>query len=148
MTGAVTILPTTAPAPERMSHRARAYMAIVATRHILTGVFYLWVWGSTADAVHVLWFAMFLVVGALAAMPVRTGRDGQARLGLILSIVATSTWSASFLVAAATSAGHWSALAAIVLGTLAAKDLTMVQEPLRNPFEALIREELQGRDGG
>lgn len=137
-----------------MSARARAYMAIVATRHLLTGVFYLWVFAdSTGDVVHTVWAAMFLVVGAIAAMPVRTGRDGQARLGLLLSITATSVWFASFLVAAATTPGYWSALAAIVLATLTAKDLTMVQEPLRNPFEvlireALIREESEGHDGG
>ncbi|EYR64682.1 hypothetical protein N866_07220 [Actinotalea ferrariae CF5-4] len=144
----MTVLPARAAPPERMSHRARAYMAIVAARHLLTGIFYLWVWGATDDAVHTIWGAMFLVVGLIAALPFRTGRDGQARLGLLLSIAATSVWFGSFLVAAATTDGYWSALAAIALGTFVAKDLTMVADPLRNPFEALIREELQGRDGG
>lgn len=140
---------TCPPVPEGMTFRARAYMAIITTRQLLGGSLYVWVWATqTRDGAHLAWGLLFLVVAVVAGLPIWTARDGQARAGLLLSIAVTSAWFGSFVVAAVTTPGYWSVAMAIILGALTCKDLTMVQEPLRNPFEALVREELTGSSRG
>lgn len=152
----MTLLPTPPPG-ERMTPRARAYMAICAGRHLLLGLACLLDpygftsgsfsgvknflhWFIPPDPMLRVWGVSFVVVGVLAVAAVMNGRAEIARWGLLASVIVSFCWVGGFIASIATgqSAG-WSGV--IVWAAIAGKDLTMLQEPLRNPFEPLIRKE-------
>lgn len=152
----MTLLPTPPPG-ERMTPRARIYMAICAARHVLLGAACLidpggFTSGSFAGVKDVLrwwvgpdemlriWGAAFVAVGAICSVAAIAGRVELARIGLLTSVVISAMWVGGFVASiwSGQSAG-WSGV--IVWGAVTGKDLTMLQDPLRNPFEPLIRKE-------
>ncbi|QZN86869.1 hypothetical protein [Cellulomonas sp. C5510] len=155
----MTLIPQPAPPGQRMTPRARAYMAICASRHLFLGVMCLWrpqdftsgsfdgvkdfLWLLHPDTALMVWGAVFVVVGALAGFAAFTGNEDAARHALFVSVVTTFMWAGGFAwsILTGTSAG-WSGV--IVWSALAAKDLTMLRDPLRNPFEDLVRHGSQG----
>lgn len=148
--------------PERMTPRARAYMSIVAARHVLVGLACIVLpdhFTSTSydvlkgflgtllspDQTLVAWGCAFVAVGSLAAYAAVTGREEPARSALRASVTTTALWAGGFLAVIFTGASAgWSGV--IVWTALAAKDLTMLRDPLRNPFEDLVRSDT--RAGG
>ena len=150
------------PSAHRMTTRARAYMAIAAARHVLVGLACIIVpshftspsysviksfLGGVLDgeAMLVVWGALFVAVGLVAAYAAASGREDPARLALRGSVTTTALWAGGFLASILTgSSAGWSGV--IVWAALAAKDLTMLRDPLRNPFEDLGRSDV--RAGG
>lgn len=134
----------------KMTPRARLYMALCGFRHLGVGFFCLLMpdaWSSGnfrvlktilpgVDPLDMmrLWGSIFILVGLLSAYAAISGREGAARLGLRGSVTSTALWAGGFLAAALT--GTTAGLSGmIVWAALAAKDLTMLRDPLRNPFE-------------
>lgn len=152
-----------AVSPERMTGRARGYLAIAAGRHLVLGTLCAvkpehFTSGSydgikdalpfvTGDGALVVWGVIFIVVGILNVVPVVTGREVYARAGLLLGIVVTGFWIGGFIAAQITgSAAGPSGL--VVWSALVLKDLTMLRDPLRNPFEPIVRQMMRNaRDG-
>jgi hypothetical protein len=145
------------PPGQRMTPRARVYMAICAARHLLLGIACLlnpegFTSGSFSGVKNVLhwlvppdpmlriWGVVFVGVGAVCALAVLLGRPEIARNVLLASVIVSFCWTGGFIASIWTgqSAG-WSGV--IVWAAVAGKDLTMLQDPLRNPFEPLIRKE-------
>lgn len=157
------VLPLTpAPETERMTARARGYLAIVASRHLVLGALCAsrpehFTSGSydgikdslplvTGDGAMVTWGFIFIVVGILNVIPVVTGRETYARAGLLVNVVVTGFWVGGFISAQITgsSAGP-SGL--IIWASVVAKDLTMLRDPLRNPFEPIVKQMMSVRRG-
>ncbi|WP_169165088.1 hypothetical protein [Cellulomonas taurus] len=153
----MSLLPSPPPIGERMTPRARVYMAICAARHGLLGLACLvrpqdftsgsfsgvrnfLHWAIPGDPMLRIWGVAFGVVAALAVAAVLTGRPEVARNGLLGSVIVSFCWVGGFIASIWTgqSAG-WSGV--IVWAAITLKDLTMLQDPLRNPFEPLIRKE-------
>lgn len=135
--------------PEQMTGRARAYLTIAAARHIAVA----WcVWTMTArftapvfDVVAAImplwtWGVVFFVAGATCGMAALLGRESLARTGLILSATSTGVWGAAFVIAIFTGPPSVGILGAIFLWALTAKDLVVCRQPLRSPFESLIKD--------
>lgn len=137
----------------RMTPRARAYMTICALRHVLLGLMCVIRPGDFTspsydgvkdvlpvppDAALVTWGAAFLVIGAIAVWAAVNGSENAARHALTGSVVVTLMWVGGFIWSILTgSLVGWSGV--IIWAALAAKDLTMLRDPLRNPFEDMIR---------
>ena len=153
----MTLIPAPVPPGERMTPRARVYMAICAARHVLVALACLVLtqtftsgsyagvkgflhWFVPADSMLRTWGLVFAVVGSLAVLGAVTGRVELARNALLASVIVTFCWVGGFIasIASGESAG---ATGVIAWAALAGKDLTMLQDPLRNPFEPLIRKE-------
>lgn len=133
--------------PEQMTARARIYLTIAAAQHlliagglllfpgawstpsfaVLAGLAPLWVWGALmlAGGLHLTWSAL-------------TGSEGHARVALVGAAVLAALWSAGFLLA--WEHGVATALGGIVFAAVAGKDLMVCGQPLRSPFEPIVRE--------
>ena len=132
-----------------MTWRARGYLTIAGARHFLTGL--------AAVLMHELfpqvdlglsifaWGILFLVGGTHLWFAAATGSENHARIGLALSAVVTSVWAAGFLAAWAGGVVA-SPLGGILFATLTFKDLTIVRDPMRSPFEPIIREYVDRSD--
>ena len=146
-------IPISAPAEDRMTHRARAYLGIAAARHVLLGLLCILDPAtftspsyegilSALPIFHVItaievWGVVFIVTGSVCAAAAGTARAGVARLGLTMSAVVSAMWVGGFLASALSGAlAGWSG--PVVWAALVAKDLTMLRDPLRNPFEDLV----------
>lgn len=149
--------------PELMTPRARVYMLIAGMRHLALGMFCLFrpqdfTSSSYSGATNALPFVGphlalqayglgFLITAVVCLFPVFNGRDGQAKAGLLLSVFFTSLWLGGFISAAI--AGHLAGPSGVVIwAAVTFKDLTMLREPLRNPFEPLIQRVLNERSRG
>lgn len=124
-----------------MTWRARFYLTVAALRHTLTGVVALtmpvlpgvdlglplWAWGL-----------VFILGGCHLGYAAAAGREGHARAGLAISAVMTSVFAAGFL--ALWLDGESGPLGAILFTALTLKDLTIVRDPMRSPFEPIVRE--------
>ncbi|GEL47394.1 hypothetical protein CHO01_25100 [Cellulomonas hominis] len=145
----------------RMTPRARAYMTICALRHLLLGLMCVVRPGDFTspsydgvkavlpvppDAALITWGVAFVLVALVAVHAAVTGSEESARHALTGSVVVTAMWVGGFVWSILTgSLVGWSGV--IVWTALAAKDLTMLRDPLRNPFEDLIRTDPAGTEG-
>lgn len=157
MTG--TIVP---PVGERLTPRARAYLLIACLRHGVAGLALLIFPGAFAspsfDGIkgalplqhrHSLmaWGVVFLFTAIVCGWAAASAREGSARIALSGSIFASLVWLGGFI--AATALGvQISPMGAIFCAALVAKDLTMLRDPLRNPFEPIARKVLRDQNGG
>jgi len=133
-----------------MTRRARKYMAIAAIRHLAVGVLCIalpgtFQSGSYAGIVGFLrpltyanalpwWGWLFILVCFGCALPIVTARPSHARLGLVASSIVTWAWVGGFLAAIPLGApGGYTGI--IAWSALAAKDLVLLEDPLRSPFE-------------
>lgn len=134
--------------PDQMSGRARFYLGIAATRHILVAlctwfladrftapsfdqilaILPLWCWG-------VAFAGAGLACGAAAII----GHETLARVGLILSAGSTALWAGGFLAALMAGPANVGIVGVIIWWALAAKDLVVCRQPIRSPFESLAR---------
>ena len=133
--------------PEQMTWRARAYLATGALRHILIGAAIVVAEGQfDSDSFSVIisvlplvaWGIVFLIGGFHLAFAALTGHEGQARTALVMSAGMTTAWGMGFLLAWA-QGGVVSPVGAILFSALAAKDLVVCAQPLRSPFEPIVR---------
>lgn len=141
-----------------MTTRARWYLTIAATRHLLTGLFALFVpeaFRSTSFLpiieVAPLWFwgGLFVGAGTACAVAAAGKHETVARIGLTWSATSTAIVAAGLLIAWATG-DLSSPTGPIIWWAVALKDFTVCADPLRTPFEELTQhmEERQQRDGG
>jgi hypothetical protein len=136
------------PHDMRMTTRARWYLAIAASRHLLVAAFCLaapQTFASTSFypliAVAPLWAwgLIFFVAGSLCAHGAIFRAPHVARVGLMWSASATAVIAAGLLLAWFTG-DLSSPTGPIVWTALAAKDFTVCADPLRSPFEEWAQE--------
>lgn len=132
---------------EQMTWRARAYLCVGALRHLALGVTGLTLPGTyDGDAFGILlgvlsltmWSVLFLVGGLHLAYAAGRGNVGHARVALILSAAMTAAWAVGFLLAFF-EGGVVSPLGTILFSALVLKDLVQCGQPLRSPFEPIVR---------
>lgn len=141
---------------DRMTTRARTFMGVVVLRHGVLGLFclldsngfsettYVGMAGAMPvlgdEAAFITWGVLLLLSAALAMVSVITASPDHAKTGLLFSVGITSSWFFGLLATALQPGGSgagWAFLVAL-LG-LVLKDLTMIREPMRNPFEEVIK---------
>jgi hypothetical protein len=145
--------------PGEMTPRARAYMVICAFRHLLIGIAcFLAPQGFRSETYEGIknllpmppdtaiagWGGMFLAAGIFAAAAAWLGREGEARWALLASVLTTSLWAGGLTVYVVTlwctTGDLINPTGPLVWTALCLKDVTMLRSPLRNPFEALVRQ--------
>lgn len=134
-----------------MTWRARAYLVITGLlQNGLTGLACLWLQDTDAfdgDGWRVVreimpmwkWGIGFLVFAGLLMIAAARGSELLARIGMPLSAVLTGLWAAAFVLAFH-DGGVVSPVGAIIASSLCAKDLLICSQPLRLPFEPLVKE--------
>ena len=127
----------------RMTPRARWYLTIAATRHLLTAAFALLLPGAfTSTSFYPiieaaplwLWGLVFWVAGSLCAHGALFRSAHVARLGLMWSATSTLVVAAGLVLAYFTG-DLSSPTGPIVWAAVAFKDFTVCADPLRSPFE-------------
>lgn len=128
-----------------MTPRARAYLTVAGLRHIGVGLctvvapaaFTTTSLAQIRDIMALpLWGSGMLIVGCLCLLAALRESEPLARVSLICSAAASTTWTAGFTAALLTDQLSNPALP-IIFGALAAKDLIVCAQPLRSPFERL-----------
>lgn len=149
----------TQPLHSHMTPRARAYMAICSVRHLLLGIALVAApqafKSQTYDGIKDLlplpsdvalagWGGIFIATGILAGVAALIGREGEARWALLASVLTTALWAGGFTVYVT---AHWIQMGELVNPSgpliwlaVALKDITMLRNPLVNPFEQLVRQ--------
>lgn len=133
-----------------MTWRARAYLFITAVQNALIGFACITLDGTAAfegDGWRVVrdllemwqWGVVFLCGAIHMAVAAARGSELLARVGMPLSAVIVALWAAAFA-AAFQDGGVVSPVGAIIAGSLTAKDLLVCSQPLRLPFEPLVKE--------
>lgn len=134
--------------PDVMTWRARGYLGIAAARHLAAGIYIVTVPGDfTADAYQVIreilpmrvWGLLFLAGGIHMAYAALAGREPHARTGLTMSAVASGSWAAGFFMSYFVG-GIVTLLGGIIFTALTLKDLVVCAQPMRSPFERIVRE--------
>jgi hypothetical protein len=135
---------------EVMTWRARAYLVITAVQHGLIGFACIWLSGTEAfsgDAFRIIrhifpiwgWGVVFVAGGIHLAIAAGRGSELLARVAMPLSAVLTSLWAMAFILAWH-EGGVVSPVGAILATSLTAKDLVICRQPMRSPFEPLVKE--------
>lgn len=131
-----------------MTWRARGYLAIAAGRHLAVGTYVVLEPGDfTADAYQVIrdiapmraWGVLFLLGGLHLAYSAFAGRENHARTGLTISAGASAAWAAGFFMGYFVG-GIVTLLGGIIFTALTLKDLVVCAQPMRSPFERIVRE--------
>lgn len=135
-----------------MSWRARAFLSIMAARHLAVGLLCIFsadlFTSPSFDSLRRLlplevWGALLVVTGLQAVGAALSGGELWARLVLAGSSALTAAWCAAFVAAAAT--GHLDAPSLpITWAALTLKDLVVSAMPLRTPLEDVVRRRLDG----
>lgn len=138
-----------------MTVRARAYLCIGSLRHLALGISGLALADTfSSDAFKVLfdvfslevWSILFLVGGIHLAYAAVKGSVGHARVALILSASMTAAWAVGFFLAFK-QGGVVSPLGGILFSALVLKDLVQCGQPLRSPFEPIVRKYITRQAG-
>ena len=139
----------------RMTPRARAYLAIAATRHLLTAAFALSIPGAFRSTSFIpivsvaplfVWGLIFFVAGSLCAHGAVFRSAHIARIGLMWSATSTAVVAAGLVIAWFTG-DLSSPTGPIIWAAVACKDFTVCADPLRSPFEEWAHE-ITARDRG
>jgi len=137
-----------------MTARARWYLIIAATRHLLVAGFALWAAESfqshsfkpiIAAAPLWLWGLMFAGAGLACAAGAVTKSSGVARLGLMWSATSRAMVGVGLTVSYFTG-DLSSPTGPIIWAAVAFKDFTVCADPLRSPFEDWAEEIVDGTD--
>lgn len=147
------VRPPRVPA-ERLSPRARAYLATVLMQHLVIGGFALCAPVFFAqpsfdgikaamplvqgDEAMRAWGVVLVAVAAVCAAATWRGSEGQARTALLAACTTEALWLGGYIATAA-AAGLTSIVGIVVWSALIARDVTMLRAPLRNPFEPIVR---------
>lgn len=135
--------------PELMTRRARAYLVVAAVRHLVIGSLALRDVGFSAAlwtqirsvAPMAVWGVLFVAVGAGCAVASVAQKQTIARWSLVASAGSSALWLGGFLAAWGNGEVTNGVLAA-VWAALTAKDLVQCRQPLRSPFESIVRDAL------
>ncbi len=146
-----------------MTLRARAYLAICAARHLLLGVLclgrpadftspsfegtrsLLWFLPIGDDHMLMLWGATFIAAGLTAAAVALAGDHAAARRALTGSVIVTALWIGGLawpVLAWHATGWPW----VIVWVSLAAKDVTVLCDPLRDPVGEHLDDDVAAPD--
>ena len=137
-----------------MTARARWYLVIAATRHLLVAAFALLAADSfqspsfhpiIAAAPLWLWGVMFVGAGAACLTGAITKSSPVARLGLMASASSTAMVAVGLFLAYFTG-DLTSPTGPIIWAAVAAKDFTVCADPLRSPFEDWAEELVAEQD--
>ena len=132
---------------EQMTWRARAYLGVGSLRHLLIGSAIMAAEDQfDSDSFSVIisilplyaWGVVFLIGGLHLAWAALRASEGHARTALVISAGMTAAWGVGFLLAFV-QGGVVSPVGAILFSALAAKDLVVCAQPLRSPFEPIVR---------
>jgi hypothetical protein len=145
------------PAPEAMTRRARWYLGIATFRHGSLGLFCLimpWLFGNAAFIPILDFLPIWGWGAAMAGCAVICGlaavlRSGDwARWAMVISATITTVLAAGVLIGISIVWWQWitglrevpvSPVLPIILGSLAAKDFVVCAQPIRSPFESVVR---------
>lgn len=140
---------------ERMTGRAQLYLLIAGIRHFAIGLCCLlgpqWFTSSSFDQLKALPGGLVglgvagVVVGVACALAAALRSVGLARSGLLASAVTTSLWAGG-LFAALAQGNLTGPTGPIIWTAVTLKDLVICRQPLRSPFEPLVRDVLARRD--
>lgn len=138
----------TVPTARKMTTRARIYLTIAATRHILTAAFAIGAPATFSSSSFLpiisaaplwAWGLVFLGAGIVCGTSALTRTARLARLGLMWSATSTLMVWVGLMIAYFTG-DLSSPTGPIVWGALCAKDYTVCADPLRSPFEDWVEE--------
>lgn len=140
--------------PERLTPRARAYLLGIATQHsaiagfafCAPGLFSSSSFDGIKKAVVFLpgeqamrgWGIVLAIAAALAVTAAVRGSEGLARAALLMCVSTEGAWLGGYLASWA-GGSLISPVGVIVWGGLVYRDITMLRQPLRNPFEPILR---------
>ena len=135
---------------ERMTARARGYLLIAGTRHLLIGTTCVTAADLFISPAYVqikavlpipVWGLLFIANALVCLAAAAVGRATPARVGLILSAASTAVWGGGVVAAisADQAAGRQPSgpTGVVVFFAIAAKDLVVCRNPMRSPFEDL-----------
>lgn len=132
-----------------MTWRARFYLLVAGLRHGTLGLAAL----MSPDlpnvdlGLSVHWWGVVFMAGAVALIyAAKEASEDWARISLGISAIVTSVWAAGFTAFWLT--GEGSPLGAVLFVALTLKDLTIVGDPMRSPFEPIMREYADDDDPG
>jgi hypothetical protein len=137
--------------PQAMTSRARAYLIIGGTRHFLIGGFMMRFANQFAAATFIpivgafpLWFwaSVMLTAAGLMGAAAFLRSASIARAGLVVSGSVTLAIGVGVLAGAILvwlDGGKATPITAILLLSLALKDFAVCTQPIRSPFEPLLR---------
>ena len=138
-------------APEAMTRRAVAYLCIGAARHTLIGIFAIGYADQFANAAFIpiieyaplwVWGAFMLVAAALMLVAAIWRSAWIARLGLVVSATLTLAIGSGIalgVIEVWSTGGRATPISAILLLSLALKDYAVCTQPMRSPFEQVLR---------
>ena len=144
------------PHSRKMTTRARWYLLIAATRHLLVGGFAIFAADSfqspsfgpmIAAAPLWLWGTMFIGASIACGAGAITRRPRIARLGLMWSASSTLMVGVGLVIAIFTK-DLSAPTGPIVWLAIAFKDFTVCADPLRSPFEEWAEEYADGKPDG
>lgn len=142
--------------PQEMTPRARLYLTIAAVRHLLVALPcllapQLFVSASFRQIADVLpmqaWGVVFLGVSLACATAAVSRSEVMARVGLILSAASTAVWAGG-LTAALFTTTITGPTGPVIWWAVTFKDLVVCRQPMRSPFEPLVRMALGPRSRG
>lgn len=131
-----------------LSLRARAYLWSYTVANILLGVFLLFTpelfQSQSFDALRAVfalpvWGAIYLVVAVVTFVGAYKGTEKPARAALLANLVTTGGFFAGFTAAMIENTSS-SPSGPIAWGLLTILNLIMLSNPLRTPFEDLVKE--------
>lgn len=143
--------------PEAMTRRARWYLGIATFRHGSLGLFCLimpWLFGSAAfipilDFIPIwAWGSVMVFCAIVCGLAARLRSGDWARWGMVISATITTVLAAGVLIGVSIVWWEWlhqlrdapaSPVLPIILGSLAAKDFVVCAQPIRSPFESVVR---------
>lgn len=128
--------------PTEMTWRARFYLCVGGTRHIGTGAVAIAMYDRFPDVDLFFpiwaWGIVFVLGGGHLLYAAYAESETNARIALAVSAIVTAVWGAGFWALAVE--GAVTPLVGILMTGLTLKDLTIVGEPMRTPFESIMRE--------
>lgn len=133
-----------------MTSRARAYLLVNVVFHGVTGLACLFAEERLAAPAFRfiselmpfwLWGIGFLITAAACLYALGRPNETWARVGLVLSAVSSAVWAGGFAAAVADvpPGEPVSPTGVLAWGAIAVKDLIVCRQPLRSPFEPLIK---------
>lgn len=137
--------------PEAMTTRARAYLIIGGLRHLLIGGFMLRFEDQFAAATFLpivgafplwAWAGAMLAAAALMGTAATFRSANIARVGLVISASVTLAIGVGItagIIGVWIDGGKATPISAILLLALASKDFAVCTQPIRSPFEPLLR---------
>lgn len=137
-----------------LSLRARAYLWSYTLANLAMGVTLVTMPASfqsqSFDAVRAVcplwvWGMIYLCVAVVTFWGAYRGTERPARLGLLANLITTGGFFAAFVVASVQNTSS-SPSGPIAWGLLAVINLIMLANPLRTPFEDLVKEMTEERD--